>query len=304
MCVICHKAAGAKLPSNQTFRDMWDYNPHGGGVMWRDGGWVRYRKGFMKYDDFERWLNGHRSMLEETECAFHFRITTHGGTSEGNCHPFPLDAKTDPHAIKGKCKAVMMHNGVLPLNPRSKDYSDTVELSFRAKESGKPMWYLESVAEFVGGDNRVLAFGPKETLFIGTWKERKEDKGCKYSNLNFDDCGLYGVYGCGFGGTAGRSGKSGKRGDFADNDPWGGDYDYYYSPRSRSWKDAFGHEVPFEYVDPNALTPMDEEEYWRQYDLYYGDGGYERWCDEQEMYDTPERIEAANDALDGKAVAS
>ena len=269
MCVICHKAANAALPDMETFRDMWDANKDGAGVMWREGKHVRYRKGFMKWDEFERWLNSHRGVLEGTECAFHFRITTHGGTNQGNCHPFPLDKKSNPHALKGKCTSVMMHNGILPLVPRAEDLSDTAELSLRAKASGNPMWYLESIAEFVGGDNRVLAFGPKTTLFIGKWHERNGNPGCKFSNLNFDFGSYYKRPS-----TASGAVGFGVNSDYELND-------YYYDRRTDTWKDWKGHEVPFECIDPDTLSMEDYNIYWDMYDTMYS-SDYDEWVAENE----------------------
>jgi hypothetical protein len=56
MCVICHKAKGAKMPDIRTIIDMWDDNPHGAGIMWRSGSLVKYAKGFMKQDKFLKFI--------------------------------------------------------------------------------------------------------------------------------------------------------------------------------------------------------------------------------------------------------
>ena len=304
MCVICHKPENVKLPSKQTFEDMWGANRDGAGVMWRDGGKVRYVKGFMKEADFMKWLDDNREMLNDKECAFHFRITTHGGTNKENCHPFPLDLKTDPHALSGCCKSVLMHNGILPLKPRDKKYSDTVELTLRAKDSGEPEKYIDSVAEFVAQSSRLLVFTPKFTHFIGTWHKRKNDDGCTYSNLNFEAVGVSYGRGFGFGDGYGTTWwdeyderdsveKDGK------NEP-----EFYWSVVRGSWvHHPTMTEVSIEEVDPNKLDANDTEEYWEQYEALYGDYGDDGdgvYCigdDEDEKKDAKVKVEAKGGSL-------
>ena len=50
---------------------------------------------------------------EHELCGIHFRITTAGGTSKANCHPFPLSQVTgDLKNICLETDAAMMHNGI------------------------------------------------------------------------------------------------------------------------------------------------------------------------------------------------
>ena len=69
--------------------------------------------------DFEklwlRWIDLRKTY--RGPALFHFRITTHGDTNIGNCHPFDVD---------GKPNTVLAHNGILPLTmPLNDNRSDT-----------------------------------------------------------------------------------------------------------------------------------------------------------------------------------
>ena len=63
-----------------------------------------------------------------TPIVLHFRITTHGETSPGNTHPFPVSEKL-PLLRMAKCKAplAVAHNGIICIKPSQKDLSDTME---------------------------------------------------------------------------------------------------------------------------------------------------------------------------------
>ena len=244
MCVICHKAKGAKMPDIKTILDMWDDNPHGAGIMWRSRSKVKYVKGFMKQDKFLKFIKKNEKELEETEVAMHFRISTHGGVNPWNTHPFPMDPGTNTKSMSGTVRSCMMHNGVLPIVPRNDVISDTAELSLRAKEFSSPEKYIESIAEYVSADNRILVFAPDETLFVGDWHEEGQ---LSFSNLNFKS-----MYDLGLG--------------FQPK--------YYYDWNDMEWKDYKGKRVRIEDVDPYLLSYEDEDAYYAQ-----KDGKWKEWFD-------------------------
>ena len=282
MCVICHKAKGVRLPDAKTIRSMWDENPDGAGVMWREGGKVRYVKGFMDEDEFMKWIEASREALDDTECAIHFRITTHGGTNRENCHPFPLDKRTDPHSLSGRCRAVLMHNGIMPLTPRDKKYSDTAEYSMRAKESGDPAKYIKSTAEWVAQSNRLCVFLPRETLLVGDWKKRKGDE-CDYSNLHFDEPPFRGFFGSSYGGVYDDGWRLCDTGAAADLSSVS---DYRWCSFDGTWRNRMGEEVDFWEIDPRLLSPKDELEYYDQLNEYEE----ERWYYEEERKRNGEEV--------------
>lgn len=186
MCVIAYKKKDVNLPADSTFESMWNDNPDGAGVMWRDNesGKIKFAKGFMKKKKFKRWLNQNRKWLNESECAFHFRITTNGGTSKGNCHPFVCDASVDSHILSGAADCVMMHNGVLPVVPRKASISDSAELALRIGRWEDPVEPMNDIKElFVG--NRIIIMSTKGTFFYGDKWEAPLKDGIYYSNNYF-----------------------------------------------------------------------------------------------------------------------
>ena len=182
MCVICYKAKGKKMPSVKDIIDMWTKNPDGAGLMWlNDNGKVGFKKGFMSRKSITRFIRRHEDFFNERDVALHFRITTHGGTSRGNTHPFVVDMDANPHALEGEADTVLMHNGMLSINPRFETISDSAELALRAGCYERPLFYLETIDEFLEG-SRILVFDKDGAHFYGD--KFVEHDGLKYSNLN------------------------------------------------------------------------------------------------------------------------
>ena len=129
MCIIVVKKAGIAAPSDEMFENMWNHNPDGAGFMYAANGDVCIEKGFMEYKDFYKAYKRVEGKIDtvQTPMIFHFRITTHGGTSPENTHPFPV---TDNLSMLRKlmCKTSLgvAHNGILSVQPRS-GISDTME---------------------------------------------------------------------------------------------------------------------------------------------------------------------------------
>src|SRR5690606_4790814 len=130
MCIIAIKPAGIKMPATETIENMWHNNPDGAGIMYAIGGTVHIEKGFMTLKDFKKALKRLEKTVNvtSTPIVLHFRITTHGGTSPGNCHPFPVTEKL-PLLQMTKCKAplAVAHNGIIDIKPSQKNISDTIE---------------------------------------------------------------------------------------------------------------------------------------------------------------------------------
>lgn len=245
MCVIAYKPKKAKFPSEKNVREMWKSNPDGAGAMWRnDDGTVGFVKGFMKLEHFEKWIAENKAWLEEFECALHFRITTHGGTSPGNCHPFVCASDADPHLLSGSANRVLMHNGVLSLIPRAKDVSDSAELALRLGKYSDPCGVMKTFDEQLYG-NRIVVFDADGAHFFGDAfrkSECAENDGILYSNLNwekprFDDWFSH----CGYGGANVRG-------------------DFLWDDKSQTWRESLTNRaVNVEEVDPWSLSEDDYE---------------------------------------------
>ena len=171
MCVIL--IANKDRPSSAMIQSAWRQNDAGGGVAWREDGFVRWEKGIMNLEDMEKLIN----QLPLPFVA-HFRIPSYGGKREELCHPFPIEKKVSLN-LSGKTKGnVLFHNGhwtrwkesmletVLKSGvpvPVGK-WSDTRAMAFHASIYG--LGILELI------DEKAVAFGPEGCeVFPGTgWK--------------------------------------------------------------------------------------------------------------------------------------
>ena len=187
MCVIAVKPAGVKMPDMKTLENMWYNNSDGAGFMYATGGTVHIEKGFMTLKDFKAALKRLKKSIDivNTPMVMHFRITTHGETSPGNCHPFPVTEKL-PLLQMTKCKTSLgvAHNGMIDIKPSKKEISDTMEYvmtqlaplyqlkkDFYRQPAGKKLVYnfikskmvfldaagrIETVGDFITGEDGLL----------------------------------------------------------------------------------------------------------------------------------------------------
>ena len=187
MCIIAIKQAGIKMPATTTIENMWHNNKDGAGFMYTKDGNVHIEKGLMTLKDFKAALKRLEKTIDvvNTPIILHFRITTHGGTSPGNCHPFPISEKL-PLLQMTKCKAplAVAHNGIIDIKPSQKDISDTMEYiitqlaplyqlkkDFYRQPAGKKLIYnaikskmafldaagrIETVGNFITGEDGIL----------------------------------------------------------------------------------------------------------------------------------------------------
>ena len=130
MCIIAIKPAGVKMPATTTIENMWYNNNDGAGFMYATGGNVHIEKGFMTLKSFKAALKRLEKDIDvtNTPVVLHFRITTHGGTSPGNTHPFPVAEKLPLlKMVKSRTPLAVAHNGTIDIKPSKKDISDTME---------------------------------------------------------------------------------------------------------------------------------------------------------------------------------
>ena len=190
MCVMCYKANEAKLPTAEHIMKMWERNPDGAGIMWiRDDGMVGWKKGFMSRKSLMRYVRRNDEYLMNRHVAFHFRITTHGGTCPGNTHPFVVGMDENPHKLEGVAETVLMHNGILSVTPRVNTISDSAELALRAGCYENPLFFFSCIDEFLEG-SKILVFDKDGPHFYGDAFRKEGD--LVYSNLyHLYDFGMY-----------------------------------------------------------------------------------------------------------------
>jgi len=199
MCIIAIKPAGVKTPATETIENCWYNNSDGAGFMYAKDGNVFIEKGFMKLKSLKDALKQLEKKVDvtNTPIVLHFRITTHGGTSPGNCHPFPVTEKLPLLQMrKSKAPLAVAHNGIIDIKPSQKDISDTMEYiisqlaplyqlkkDFYRHEAGKKLVYnaIKSKMVFLDGNGYIATIGDFIT----------GEDGLLYSNNSFKARTIY-----------------------------------------------------------------------------------------------------------------
>ena len=196
MCVIVAKKMGIELPSKKILENCFDVNPDGAGLMYvNENKKIVIEKGFMTFEAFYKKLMelDKKYDLKKKALVMHFRITTQGGTSPENCHPFPItDDEKKLKATYLECNDVAFaHNGIISLYSMRDDkgMSDTMLLSKELlyplfnynKKFYKQEHNQELIEEIIGTDKIAFLDNEEKIITIG---EFKEDEGVLYSNLN------------------------------------------------------------------------------------------------------------------------
>jgi predicted glutamine amidotransferase len=133
MCIIVAKKKGLELPTKEILENCFTANDDGAGISWNtDNGTVIIEKGFMTFNEFyNRLLEiDNEYNLKDRGVLMHFRITTHGGTSQQNCHPFPISSSLrDLKELKMETSISVAHNGIMSKfnPPTGANHSDTME---------------------------------------------------------------------------------------------------------------------------------------------------------------------------------
>lgn len=161
-------------------------NDHGGGVAWREKGYVKWKKGLDE--------KGMQEMVKDLPLPFitHFRIASCGGKSPQLCHPFPISADVDL-ALEGQTKGfVLFHNGhwnewkhftkETALRKGTKipmgSWSDSRAMAWAANHYG--LGILEMI------DEKCVAFGPGELELVrGTGWDDVEGVWCSNKHWNY-----------------------------------------------------------------------------------------------------------------------
>lgn len=206
MCVIAVKNKGVAIPNHKALKAMWDANSDGAGLMYALDNKVYIEKGFMSFKDFNRAVSQLSNKLDkkgvdakDIPMVFHFRITTHGGTSASNTHPFPVSPKTEHlKALDLSTDLAVAHNGIISgmTDASDKTLSDTMvyiadilsplavlNKNFYANAGGKTL--LENTIGY-----SKLAFLNKkgEITTIGQFSKgtKNDTQGILFSNLNHE----------------------------------------------------------------------------------------------------------------------
>lgn len=189
MCIIVAKPKNVKMPDVDTLRNCFDNNRHGAGYMKATGKSVEIRKGFMKWEEFEKAITAEGDL---TDCAvvMHFRIATHGKVQPSCCHPFPV---TDDLKRLGssECRDTLCaaHNGVIEGMATSDNVSDTmayiIDVLSPLRRLTPSLIYSEDalrIVEATLGSKMALLDASGELVTIGDFQEHS---GVLYSNSSY-----------------------------------------------------------------------------------------------------------------------
>lgn len=129
MCNWVASPKGIEIPKKEERKRLWDRNPDGAGIFYTNNGKVRYNKGFMNYEEFEKFLYVLQKKidLKAEACVIHYRVTTTKTVKRHLTHPFHVsDCEKKMNELKGTSDLMYCHNGSMnSFYKYSKESSDT-----------------------------------------------------------------------------------------------------------------------------------------------------------------------------------
>lgn len=216
MCLALYKPADIK-PDWSALEAGMCHNSDGAGFAVAVDGQLIIEKGFFKFADFKRAFEP----FGDHAAIVHFRLATHGGTNQQNCHPFALadfgnDAGHPPLAV--------IHNGIFSHAANDKkEWSDTWHV---CRDELHPLWakygncfgdpsIITLGDKFVGVGNKLVFLCADGTFAIWGEKNGHWSDGVWYSNYSYMSYGSkYADPRCGF--------RGGWEGYNDDDDYWSG----------------------------------------------------------------------------------
>lgn len=198
MCTFLGKKAGMEMVSREERKLMWDTNSDGGGVMWAVDGKVHWAKGFMTFDEFEKFLMALdcKYGLKELPMVLHYRITTTKSKRPAQTHPHKITTvKEEILKLRGTDDVVFCHNGSMnSFYDYNKKLSDTQNFSLEVlgkmrmvdSEFYKKKFYIDWIESLTQSEadnyNRFIFLDKNGDLF--TAGDITEENGYIYANLN------------------------------------------------------------------------------------------------------------------------
>lgn len=155
--------------------EAWENNPHGAGIAYLKGGRVRIVKGLMKLNDLKKAIEKHKEFLDGKPHLVHLRVTTSGGTSPQNTHPW----KVGKHCA-------MIHNGVLRYRTTAQK-SDTALFAQEVLSpllSKRPMalhspWFRAMLEDHLGNRNAMAFLDARSQSIVVFKEEGRGGEGCR-----------------------------------------------------------------------------------------------------------------------------
>ena len=194
MCIGIYSLKGNEIPNDDILKTCFRNNSDGAGFCFNtDSNQVQIVKGFMDFESFITALHEYdeKYCFKNRGVLLHFRITTHGGTNQNNCHPFPIS--NNPKHLK-KTKFVSnyacVHNGIINLTAdRKSDLSDTMLFvkDYLSKISSNSGWFynkknIELIEMLI--DSKMAILNGKGEIIATDGFHQGED-GNYYSNYSY-----------------------------------------------------------------------------------------------------------------------
>lgn len=195
MCIIVSKPRGVVMPDEKILKNCWRNNSDGAGFSYvREGSnTVCIVKGFMKLKALIKSLEYHK-FTPEDDVVLHFRFATHGLCDGGNCHPFPLSARTvDLRSKFIITNIAIAHNGIFGQMPDHETLSDTQKFISTVLANKAVINNLDSAAVqelirgYCGSSSKLAIMRPSGILHIGDFVK---DEGMYYSNSQYKEFGF------------------------------------------------------------------------------------------------------------------
>lgn len=177
MCIAIFKPPGRMIPEEH-LEESWRFNDDGGGYMFAEDQVLKMHYGFKS---FKSWLRSYRKNVRVSSPAvLHFRIATHGGISQLNCHPHRINPTLG-----------VAHNGILSnVSIPDEKWSDTVAfvrtiLKKMPENFYKNDQYCSLLEEAIGTGNKLVFLDNTGYYRIINMKAGVWDNGCWYSNRSY-----------------------------------------------------------------------------------------------------------------------
>jgi hypothetical protein len=179
MCIAILNTKGTIL-KKELLHNCWKNNGDGAGMLYiNDEGDMGV---FKEMKDFNRFYDKYaevKRMYGKRNIVLHFRISTHGGITESNCHPFMV------HKDLG-----FVHNGMIYNVPDSKVHSDTYmfnEVILKKLKEGFEYDddMLDLIEMYIGSGSKLIFLNANDDWAIANEKAGHWDLNCWFSNSSY-----------------------------------------------------------------------------------------------------------------------
>lgn len=178
MCIAILNTKGITL-KKKLLGNCWDNNYDGAGFMYTDGEKIVVHKELNNFNAYYDAYVKARRDFPKSNMVLHFRISTHGGVTKANAHPFLVNKQLG-----------FVHNGIISGMENSTKYSDTYMFN---KNILKPLPsdfikyddIVDVIEDAIGSYNKLIFLGHDNEYVIVNEAAGYWDNGCWFSNKSY-----------------------------------------------------------------------------------------------------------------------